>query len=1282
MKQKVKFLILSAVCALTAGSMWADDHYVNGEGTLGWQSGNEFNLSPVAMVNVNNNVWVWAGTVKADARFRITGLNWGGHWATVDNDMLGTEEKSLKATQDGGDFSFKVAETGIYRITADFTNLKVKAEKLTEPTKNGDYYLIGSVDDYYWYAGTVTSGEQTIKGRLITDLDFSGVGFFPLSCDKYKFKGEFDGAGHSISNAVIIGSNNNVGFIRYAADGAYIHDLVIDGSFTGGAKIGGVIGFARDGGEVKLTNVINKANVTATGNSDANAAGLVSCATDGTKITALNCANMGEVHGQDGNCAAFLGWSQAGTTFTNCWNSGSIYNMENNCNLYRNTGAVTAINCFDANGADFYTQGTKVANSTIATGEFCFTLNGDQGAINWYQNLAGTVDAYPVPFSSHAQVYANGELRCDGTSAGGELTYGNSSSSVIPPHTDVDGWCSVCGSLLPDHLTADGEGFYSLGSAADLHWFAAIVEKVNQSAKAKLTADIDYTAHKQGFIGVSQDVPFRGTFDGQGKTVTIDIVNISNGRTGLFSYINAATIRNLVVEGSATSAGNNCVGGLGGRSDGNGTLIENVVVKTAVSYTGSNGDATCGGFFANMESTITMRNCAFYGSIETGTKDGNGGLIGWAGGGSNINLINCLVAPISYTQNGNSADFARNNPTTTNCYKVSGDDGRLETGEMAYTMNEAIGETVWFQKIGTDVHPMPFGTDVVYANGYQYCDGTVKSGAYENENKGVVRDEHNFGEWGFCTNKNASDVTCDEIQPEFATLTDSYYQISNAKELNWFAVWTDRKDAAVNAKLTADIDMTEVGNFPGIGSSDKNFIGTLDGQRHIISNMKMDWTREGVGLVNRAANGATVKNVTIAASCSFKGSKAVGGIVGGAYGTGDIYIENCGNEGSVESTGQNAGGIVGVCFNNGGMIAHLTNVYNVGEITGATASESGSLSGWMSNAVLKNCYSIAGYPTAENTHGFQQGNQFARGNSISLTNCYDFGTGDWGQNNGSWGDAFAGDRKIAEVNETEMARIFVGLLNGESGSVWRMEYNEWAHPVLYGDDQLAIIHERANNAIVEGMKDVKLYRTIKADDTWNTFCVPFAISNVELKATFGDDVQVAEFSETANGENSTISFKRMATPAVAANKPVLLKTSTAGSIYDFASRAIANDEAKVEGTNFDFVGAYEKTFVATGDYYLSNNTIYKSTSDDGSFINGLRAYIKAKSSEARIVSFLIDEDGETTAINGADMKKSMSNADIYNLNGQKVIQPVKGLYIQRSAEGRLQGKNGRKVVKR
>lgn len=1010
-----------------AGSAWAEDHYLVGGCTAsGWESG-DWQRSPVAMVNVADNVWVWAGKLTVgdgdNGRFKIpnSGGGWDGYWAPEQGTVLGTEEKDL-STSSEGDNKYCVAEEGIYKVTINTSSLKIKAEKLTEPSKDGDYYLISSVADYYWFAGKVTSEGGALKARLTADLNFAEAGFFPLACDKFKFKGEFDGAGHTISNAVIIGSNNNVAFARYASDGANIHDFVIEGSFTGNAKVGGIIGFARDGGEVKLANIVNKASVQATGNTDANAAALVGCATDGTKITALNCANLGSVSGQDGQCAAFAGWTQSGTTFTNCWNNGTINNIDGTSQLYRNSGSVTAVNCYDLTGNEGYNQGEKLAASTLTTGELCYKLNGDQSVIGWRQNLTGDdADQIPVPFSSHAQVYANGTLKCDGTSAGGELTYANESSSVIPPHSYENGWCSVCGAFDKEYLTTDEDGFFSIGTANDLHWFATFVDKENQAAKAKLTANIDYSEFKQGFIGGSQAAAFSGVFDGQGKTITIDIVNDGTNRTGLFAYIKSATIKNLAVEGSATSAGNNCVGGLGGRSDGDGTLIENVVVKTAVSYTGSNGDATCGGFFANMEAKVTLRNCAFYGSINTGTSEGNGGLVGWAGGGTNSVYENCIVAPTSYTKNGNSADFARNNPTTTNCVKLEGDDARLATGEMTYILNGNQSENVkWYQKLGAegDAHPMPFGTDIVYANGSLDCAGNAKEGTtvtYSNTD-GSTRDEHQFTD-GFCS-------ACGQVDLNYIAATDGVYNLASAKDVKWFAAFVNSGNGAANACLTADIDFDGV-SFTGIGNGANHYTGTFDGQRHIVKNMTIDLPEvANVGFFNEIGDGAVIKNFTIDASCSVKGEKFAGAFVGHASGNGTALLAQLGNEGSVETVNQNAGAIVG-CNTSGELKLTIKNCYNTGAIS--SSYEAGGLSGWFGNdAITVNCYNMG---TVTN------GESFARGNNIQITNCFD-PVNDWTTLN-----------KVAIEDFTNGA-VYAKLAEA-APYVWYLSAEEGGHPVLY-----------------------------------------------------------------------------------------------------------------------------------------------------------------------------------------------------------------------------------------
>ncbi len=973
---------------------WADDPtyltIVGGATSSGWTD-NEWQRTVGRMVRTAENTWVWVGTLKNDSgdngRFKLpTDLTgWShGYWAPSQDYVIGSTEADL-STSGTGDNKFRVSEAGMYRITVYTDRLKIKAEKLSEPSKDGDYYLLGSVDAFMWFAGHVTSGQSGAKARLTANISFEGKDFFPISSDKFKFKGELDGAGHTIDYAVISDPSPRIGLCRYLGPGAKIHDLIMGEhcSFTGLAKTGGIAGHARDGGTVTLTNVINKANVTSTGGSsgnEGNSAGLIAAATDNTIIIATNCCNMGTVKGQQGECAALAGWTQSGTKFTNCWNIGEINNYQNQAELYRNSNAVTAINCY--NLTEIGNQGTRLDLSTQGSGELCFRLNGDQNTIAWYQTI-GT-DAYPVPFSTgHSQVYATGDVKCDGTLLGNNTFTNTASQASTLSHTFDGGWCTDCGALNANYLTADSEGFYGIGNAYDLNWFADLVNTVNQSAKAKLTADIDYTSYKQGWIGASQSSPFRGTFDGLEHTITIDIVNNGLSRTGLFAYINAATIKNLIVEGSSTSAGNNCVGGLGGRSDGNGTLIENVIVKTAVSYTGTNGDATCGGFFANMEGQVTLKNCAFLGSISTGTAEGNGGLVGWAGGGNNNKYTNCLVAPTEYTKNGNSAEFARNNPSTTNCHYTSANDAKLASGELCYTLND--GGDNWYQNLTgstVDAHPVPFSShSKVYANAHFDCGGNAMGAVvYGNENN-EIHDAHQEGEDGFCS---VCSAWMSYVAGYWTPATDGYYEIYNNKQMRWFAAMikdyrnvhnlTANADcnAPVNARLMNDIDFTGIKDFEPIGGlwgqNNTRYAGIFDGQHHKITNLVVDLNKDNVGVFGVISEGAVIKNFTLDATCSITGNGHVG-IVGEIWHSqsGDVRLECLGNEANITGHGNNVGGILGVNMLNGSYAKlYMTNCYSTGKIKGN--SENGQLTGWSGDgAVVTNCYAIG---EMENCDGF------------------------------------------------------------------------------------------------------------------------------------------------------------------------------------------------------------------------------------------------------------------------------------------------------------------------
>ena len=720
--RKVFVLVLALMAAV---SINAREVYIVGDSSpAGWSVSSE-NLAKTTMTEVSTDVFEWTGiltkTADSGEGFKlITQKDWSpAIHPSVAGLVINEKGSDVVALPYNGDpdTKWKISETAEYtlRVTFRETDVLVECEKaggvdVGVPQVDG-VFQISTAEHLEIFASKLNEGsiEGGCSAVLTQDIDLSGIAAWTaIGTDSKKFLGTFDGQGHRIIGMNLDGSKKEQGFFGVVGAGATIKNLIMDASCnivsTGGECLAAFAGCCNNSGTITFENCGNEANVTGT---KQNNAAFLGCNYGGsTKLVFNNCYNTGKISGGWEN-GAFSGWCGGGATFNNCYNIGEVENGESGKSWARGTKTIN--NCYQTVGDDGSIK--TISSDLLASGELCFSLNGDQSAISWYQNLTGSVDAYPVPFSTHAQVYANGEMKCDGTAVdGGVLTYSNSSSSVIPDHEFENGFCKVCDKYQENALSAT-DGWYVISEPWQFRWIAQSVSNHNATygnANIKLAADIDYTAYKHDLFGKDEKTAFRGIFDGQEHTVKIDVVNNGTSRTGLFAYINAATIKNLVVEGSATSAGNNCVGGLGGRSDGDGTLIENVVVKTAVSYTGSNGDATCGGFFANMEAQATLKNCAFLGSINSGTAEGNGGLVGWAGSSSNNKYINCLVAPSEYTQNGNSADFARNDPSLTNCLKTKATDSKLASGELCYTLN--AGNDDWFQNLGVDATPVPFST--------------------------------------------------------------------------------------------------------------------------------------------------------------------------------------------------------------------------------------------------------------------------------------------------------------------------------------------------------------------------------------------------------------------------------------------------------------------------------------------------------------------------------------------------------------------------------------------
>jgi hypothetical protein len=131
---------------------------------------------------------------------------------------------------------------------------------------------------------------------------------------------------------------------------------------------------------------------------------------------------------------------------------------------------------------------------------------------------------------------------------------------------------------------------------------------------------------------------FKGTLDGMGHTVALDINDKAGGTvyTGLFAQLNGATVKNLVLTGTVAnknSTGDASSGAVVGSCDGNNTIMN---VHAAVDVTtGCPGNANAGGIVGQINGgTTSIKDCY---TSETITADDNaGGIVGYGGSGTSI----------------------------------------------------------------------------------------------------------------------------------------------------------------------------------------------------------------------------------------------------------------------------------------------------------------------------------------------------------------------------------------------------------------------------------------------------------------------------------------------------------------------------------------------------------------------------------------------------------------------------------------------------------------------
>lgn len=223
---------------------------------------------------------------------------------------------------------------------------------------------------------------------------------------------------------------------------------------------------------------------------------------------------------------------------------------------------------------------------------------------------------------------------------------------------------------------------------------------------------------------------------------------------------------------------------------------------------------------------------------------------------------------------------------------------------------------------------------------------------------------------------------------------------------------------------------------------------------------------------------------------------------------------------------------------------------------------------------------------------------------------------------------------------------------------------------LFRLSEAVTLDEDVDNA-VEAKKaaDVTLKRKFVANK-WNTLVLPFAVSDADVKTTFGADAKVVVYS---NADDANINFTT-STKGIEANVPVLIMPAAVNSTentYTFNSVSIvAADTPKADGTSYSFVGSYKPYNLVNDDYMLYADKWWKTETGDTYKIKAFRAYIKANTpAAAKQLNLVID--GQTTGLKLNTVNGNIEG-ETYNIAGQRVANSYKGLVI----------KNGKKIIKK
>lgn len=530
-----------------------------------------------------------------------------------------------------------------------------------------------------------------------------------------------------------------------------------------------------------------------------------------------------------------------------------------------------------------------------------------------------------------------------------------------------------------------------------------------------------------------------------------------------------------------------------------------------------------------------------------------------------------------------------------------------------------------------------------------------------------------------------------------SVMADADLTISNVTEWKAFVASVNAGDdySSKTVTLTTSITM-ETSGFASqtVGTSEHPFTGTFDGGGNTLTYNFTSLKGLQYCAPFRYIKSATIKNLKIAGEMNVTDNNYLAGIVGyvGGTSTTDVsYIDNCTSSMSLTNSASSGdgriGGIVGYQLASSGL--QITNCLVEGTITGR--GQAAGVMGFKKNGASLTVSSVflsstivgkvntfvkseggeqtisACYTTiASPDQGTYVGSEKLASGEVAYNLQASQATQYWGQSNLNKSTAST----VPELTSDESKKVIKitctnGPLYANKGGampspvgVKALSLRKWDGSTwLNGPFDEDVSLQRVYNKYILNVSSAGATTLVLPG---NVSSLPTNVKAYELTYTSGDKVTASEVT------------------SITANKPVLINAPEGQYVL-----TTDNDESEITYdtetaySNGALYGVYTDTYkyVPANSYVLQNGVqglgFYKVAADAENTIKitSFRAYLTPQVMGTR--SFIGLDDGTTGIQNSVKVEnKDLGDDVIYNLSGQVVTNPGKGIYI----------KNGKKFI--